>query len=185
MCLGLLIKGYSKGYSKRYSSRDRSFGCRGLQYLQLHFSAHFASGSDSDRQSDVRARDMPGTQAKCHWNSEIAYHSQNHFLERVILSWALLAIHHFAEDNAAHVFQLARELQLHQHAINLVRLGCEVLHEENRPRGVDVIRRAQRRYQDGKTSAIEDAFCRSRHQRLRARVGANFPFRSSAERVLP
>src|SRR6266403_1631269 len=109
MCLDLVIKGYSKGYSKSYSSRDGSFGRRGLQNLQLHITAHFEPGSHSDRKRDIRARDVSRTETKRHRNSEIANDSQHNFFERIILSWTLLAIQHFAEDNAAHIFQLACE----------------------------------------------------------------------------
>src|SRR6266446_10729811 len=101
MCLGLVIKDYSL---------NCSCGRRGLQNLQLHFTADFEPGSHSERQRDVRARDMSRTKAKRHRNSEISDHSQDHFFERVILIWTLLAIQHLAEDNAANVFQLARQL---------------------------------------------------------------------------
>src|SRR5437660_12740575 len=119
--------------------RSCSLASCGLQNLQLHFTAHFELGSHADRQRDVRARDMSRTKAKRHRNSEIANHSQDHFFERVILSWTLLAIQHLAEDNATNVFQLARQLQLHHYAINLVRLGRDVLYEKKCARGSDVI----------------------------------------------
>src|SRR5216684_427885 len=123
MCLALLIKDYSL--------RDCSCGRRGLQNLQLHFTTDFEPRFYANRQRDVSARDMSGTKAKRHRNSEISDYTQHNFFESVILRRSLPAIQHFAEDNAANAFQLARQFQLHQHAINLVRLSREVLHEKN------------------------------------------------------
>src|SRR5258708_9983229 len=162
MCLGLVMRFDYQDYWLR----DWSFGRCGLQYLQLHFTAHFEPGFHADRQRDVRARDVSRTQTECHRNSQIANHTQDHFFERVILVWTLLAIQHLAEDNAANVLQLARKLQLHQHPVNLVRLGGDVLHEENGSLSMNVIRRAKCGDEDRKTSAIENAFRLSRPKRL-------------------
>ena len=86
-------------------------------------------------------------------------------LQCVALIGGLDAVQHLAEDDSAHAVQFAAELQLHEHAVDLVGLGVDVLEEEDLVPGLDFIRRAQRGHQNGEASAIELALGAAGHQR--------------------
>ena len=56
---------------------------------------------------------------------------QNIGLIFILIILILVAIDHFAENNASHFIQFSGQLQLHQHAVNLIRLGGDVLDKQD------------------------------------------------------
>ncbi len=130
---------------------------------------------------------MAGAQAVSDRNLQVFDNPEDDLLERVSLVGRLHAVHQFAKDDAAHALQLSRELQLHQHAVDLVGLGGDVFQEKQLAFGFRFVGRAQRGDQDRKTSAIEHTLAFSGDERIEAEDGVRgqLPLRVAAQRGTP
>src|SRR4029077_15171659 len=112
-------------------------------------------------QGDVLLRNMSRGQSVGDWNIQIANHSHDDLLQRITLTRRRPAVEHLAEDDTAYFRKLPRQLQMHQHAINLIWLGADVLDENEGAVGVNPPGRPQRDTQNKKPPAIKSSFGRS------------------------
>ena len=87
-------------------------------------------GLDAKGQRHVLARDVAAAQADGDRSVEVIGMREGSPLRAVPARAGRGAIEHFAEDDAAHAFELARLAQLPQHAVDLVGLGADVFEEE-------------------------------------------------------
>src|SRR5215467_8139643 len=104
---------------------------RGLQYLQRHaglIRQEFCL--DAERQSKVAARDMPGLHSVDDRDLVLSEHPRDHLLQLVVLLAGLNAFEHLTEDEPTHVLEFSGEPQVHQHAVDLVRLFRDVFDEQ-------------------------------------------------------
>ena len=115
---------------------------------------------------------MSGLQPKCYRNLQVTQNAHHYVLQRVVKSARLIAIDHLAEDDSPDAVKLARQLQLHQHAIDAIRPLGAIFDKEDRSLRADLIRRSQRRTQQRQTAAIEHTLRGSFRQRLNF-FGAN------------
>src|SRR5580658_8074119 len=127
----------------------------GFQYLQSHLSAtHCQLRAHSERERDVARCDVTRPYAEGDRDSQIADDSGDDLLQSVILICGLYAVEHFSEDDAAHIVEMAANFQLHQHAIDLKRLGGDIFQEQNLTGRLDVAGRTERSHQDRKASTV-------------------------------
>ena len=84
---------------------------------------------------------MSRPNAERDWHVQVTDNSSDHFLKSVILICDLDAVDHFSEDDAAHGVEMSSKFQLHQHAIDLIRLGGNVFEEEDSAGGFDLLGR--------------------------------------------
>ena len=68
-----------------------------------------------------------------------------------------VAFEHFAEDDAADAFELARLAQLPQHAVDLVRLRCHIFKEKQLAFGVWLPWRAEQGNENAEAAAVKRA----------------------------
>src|SRR5688500_1920572 len=66
-----------------------------------------------------------------------------------------LAVGAAAEDEAGHLLQLSAERELREHPVDAVGRFLDVLEEENRAVGVDLVRRSHQRRDEGQVAAGE------------------------------
>src|SRR5580658_2892923 len=126
--------------------------------------------SNTKGERNIFVRYMAGPQSKHHWNSQVTNHAQYNFFQSVALIFPLHAIQHLAEYYAPNVCELARQFELHQHAVDLEWLLGHVFNEQDGPRCVNFIRRSQRSDQHRKTSPVKNALAGPLYQGLHARL---------------
>src|SRR6476646_7498932 len=152
---------YSLVSSRGPRGNSRHGGC--FQYFQIDPAGlDLQSCPDAERQGDVAARNVPGTQPVSHGHIEVREHTHHDLFQRISLLFITIAIlravQHFAKDNASNLGQFSRQLQLHEHAVNLVRLGGDVFEKQDGVGSANFIRRAQRSHKNGEASAVENSF---------------------------
>src|SRR3954447_3215917 len=118
---------------------------------------------------------MAGANSERHRKTEVSDDAHQYLLQGVVLVGGLHALEHFAEDDAAHIFQPSAKFQLHQHAVNLERLRREIFEEKNRVVCFDLVGSSQRGDQDGETASIENALSAAFNQRRNACIHWNIP----------
>ena len=99
----------------------------------------------------------------------------------------LHTVQHFTENDPFHVVQLARELQLHQHAIHLVGLGIHIFHKQDSAGSANVVWSTQRRDQQRQAAAIKNSFCSPIHESNDSRTIPSIcsPSRKPGHRCFP
>ena len=167
--------------------RQRRHGCatnsdevnhlsnRGLQKLEdgrrrgeIQTRAH-TEGDDNIRPRSVSSRE-PIENRKFEFAEQI----QQHFLQRVSLIRMLGAVQHLTENDAVNAIELSGLFQMRDHPVDLIRLGVQILENENRILGVDFVLRAESRDDERQTSADQTPFAipgRSTLVPLRREIG--------------
>ncbi len=109
---------------------------------------------------------MAGRNSVDDGNAEAAHNARDDLLQRVLLAAGLHAIEHLPEDDASDAVEFAGKFQLHQHAVDLVRLGRHVFQKQDAAFSLQLVRRAERRSQNRKASAAEHSAGPARDQWL-------------------
>ena len=104
---------------------------------------------------------MSRPQSIRHWYSQLADNSRDHILQCITLIRILYALQHLAKNNSAHPVKLPGQLQLHEHTINLIRFGGEILQKQNCAVRLNLVGRAQRSHQNREASAVQNPFRRA------------------------
>src|SRR5215469_2389954 len=81
----------------------------------------------ADGQRDVFGGNMTGAQTECDRYLQIAENVSEDLLKRVARTCRRRTLEHLTENNAAHLLQLARILQVHQHAIDAIGPLAQIL----------------------------------------------------------
>src|ERR1700690_2791582 len=98
---------------------------------------------------------MSGTHAESDRHSQAADDSFDDFLQSVTVIRGLNAVEHFTEDNTSYFVELSRQLQLHQHAVDLKGLGGDIFEKQDCACGLKFVGRAERCRQDREASAVQ------------------------------
>src|SRR5579871_5530765 len=83
----------------------------------------------ADRQRDVSAGDMSRLQPVDDRPLDVLQNPHDNLLQGVVLPGRLAAVRHLSKDDSSYPLQLACKPHLHEHAIDLVRLGSDVFKE--------------------------------------------------------
>ena len=126
----------------------------------------FNSTSTPKGKRHVVARHVAGRNSVGDGNAEAPDNARHDLLQRILLAAGLHAIEHLAEDDATHAVELAGKFQLHQHAVDLVRLCRHVFQKQDAAFGLQLVSRAERRSHNREASAAEHSAGRALHERL-------------------
>src|SRR5882762_1881260 len=129
----------------------------------------------ADRQCNIPPRNMPRPHPVRHGHAQLANDPHHHFLKPVTWLRVLRTVQHFAKYKAADSFKLSRQLQLHQHAVDLIRFCGLVLYKKKRALSTDLIRRPQRGGKHGKTAAVKYSLPSARGESRRPGLHSQSP----------
>src|SRR5581483_10023362 len=120
--------------------------------------AYLERGADPNRQRYIAPCDVTRWEPVCDRDVKVSQNLHDYFFQRIALIVSLNAVEHLAEHDSLYIFQFAGEFELHQHAIDLVRLGSNILEEQDCARGSNLVRSAKGSDENGKAAAVQDAF---------------------------
>ena len=103
---------------------------RRLKEIQLGLFACAKFGIDSEDKRDVLAGDVAAAEPDGDGDIETGKSAQDCIFEQIGGRAGRFTFEHFAKDDAGDSIQLASFAQLPEHAVDLVRLRCQVFEEE-------------------------------------------------------
>src|SRR5262245_48779759 len=158
-----------------------------LFQLQVFF-AGVKQSRHPERQSQGPSGGVPRGESVEDRKTKVPKDIEDDFLKAVTLVGARSTTKHFSENDPMNVLQLPCQLEVHQHAIDLIRFGIHIFQKENLARSLHFVGGPQSCSQERKTAAGQPSPSHAWLQSFQPRGGDPLPrvdSRQTFQQILP